>query len=134
MIFTASFSIGFGPLPWVLNSELFPREAKALASSIGMFTMWNNFCLIIITGAMSNWFFAFLVVYFYPMAESAINKYVCYFFFAVICFLGALFIILFVPETKGKTEEDMSQYFRQKTNKKNPKDNSGYMIYGYGYD
>lgn len=111
MIFTASFSIGFGPLPWVLNSELFPREAKALASSIG---------------AMSNWFFAFLVVYFYPMAESAINKYVCYFFFAVICFLGALFIILFVPETKGKTEEDMSQYFRQKTNKKNPKDNGGY--------
>ena len=35
LIFTASFSIGFGPLPWVVNSELFPREAKALASSIG---------------------------------------------------------------------------------------------------
>ena len=35
MIFIASFSIGFGPLPWVLNSELFPREAKALASTIG---------------------------------------------------------------------------------------------------
>ena len=68
------------------------------------------------------------------MTESAINKYVCYFFFAVICFMGALFIILCVPETKGKTEEDMSQYFRQKTNKKNPKDNGGYMIYGYGYD
>ena len=35
IVFTASFSIGFGPLPWVMNSELFPREAKALASSIG---------------------------------------------------------------------------------------------------
>ena len=35
LVFTASFSIGFGPLPWVMNSELFPREAKALASSIG---------------------------------------------------------------------------------------------------
>ena len=39
MIFTAGFSIGFGPLPWVLNSELFPREAKAMASSIGTFKM-----------------------------------------------------------------------------------------------
>ena len=35
IVFTASFSIGFGPLAWVMNSELFPREAKALASSIG---------------------------------------------------------------------------------------------------
>ena len=36
MVFIASFSIGFGPLPWLLNPELFPREAKALASSLGM--------------------------------------------------------------------------------------------------
>ena len=35
LVFIASFSIGFGPLPWVLNSELFSREAKALASTIG---------------------------------------------------------------------------------------------------
>ena len=74
---------------------------------------------------MFNWFTAFLVVYFYPMADVALNKYVCYFFFAAICLLGALFIILFVPETKGKTEEDMSQYFKQKTNKKS-QNNKGF--------
>ena len=44
LVFTASFSIGFGPLPWVMNSELFPREAKALASSIGK----TKVCLILI--------------------------------------------------------------------------------------
>ena len=38
LVFIASFSIGFGPLPWVLNSELFSREAKALASTIGFAT------------------------------------------------------------------------------------------------
>ena len=43
LVFTASFSIGFGPLPWVMNSELFPREAKALASSIGK----TKVCLIL---------------------------------------------------------------------------------------
>merc|ERR1712154_364707 len=96
MLFIASFSIGFGPLPWLLNSELFPREAKALASSLG---------------GMFNWSCAFLVVYFYPMAETALTKYYCYFFFALVCLLGSVFIIAFVPETKGKTEEDMKNYF-----------------------
>ena len=123
----------FNRMPFVKAIVILPFILKVifsvLAALIGTFTMHCNcgitfFNLIIIAGATFNWFFAFLVVYFYPMTESAINKYVCYFFFAVICFMGALFIILFVPETKGKTEEDMSQYFRQKTNKKNPQDNA----------
>ena len=109
--FTAGFSIGFGPLPWVLNSELFPKEAKALASSIG---------------AMFNWFCAFLIVYFYPMTEKALNKYVCYFFFAAICLLGAVFIHFLVPETKGKTEEDMRRYFLQTADKKG-QENKGFQ-------
>merc|ERR1712241_225397 len=109
--FTASFSIGFGPLPWVMNSELFPKEAKNLASSIG---------------AMFNWFCAFLIVYFYPMAEKAIGKYVCYFFFGGNCLVGAVFIQLFVPETKGKTEEDMRNYFLDKTKDKKCEENKGF--------
>ena len=109
--FIASFSIGFGPLPWVMNTELFPKEAKNLASSIG---------------AMSNWFCAFLIVYFYPMAEKAIGKYVCYFFFGGVCFVGAVLIHLFVPETKGKTEEDMRQYFLDNTKGKKAEENKGF--------
>ena len=108
--FIAGFSVGFGPLPWVLNSELFPKEAKALASTIG---------------AMFNWFCAFLIVYFYPMTEKALNKYVCYFFFGAICILGAVFIHFLVPETRGRTEEDMRNYFLQHKEKK-PQENKGY--------
>ena len=109
--FTASFSIGFGPLPWVMNSELFPKEAKNLASTIG---------------AMSNWFCAFLIVYFYPMAEKAIGKYVCYFFFGGICLVGAVLIHLFVPETKGKTEEDMRNYFLGNSKENKSEENKGF--------
>ena len=109
--FTAAFSIGFGPLPWVINSEIFPKEVKGLASSI---------C------AMFNWFCAFLIVYFYPLAEKALNKYVCYFFFAAVCLGGGVFIHLAVPETRGKTEEDMRNYFLQKTHKK-PQENRGFQ-------
>ena len=109
--FIASFSIGFGPLPWVMNSELFPKEAKNLASSIG---------------AMFNWFCAFLIVYFYPMTEKAIGKDVCYFFFGGVCLVGAVLVQLFVPETKGKTEEDMRRYFLDKTKEKKSEENKGF--------
>ena len=78
-------------------------------------------------GAMFNWTCAFLVVYFYPIAETALNKYTCYFFFAAVCLFGAVFITLFVPETKGKTEEDMRNYFMKNINTDNKsQDNKGY--------
>ena len=42
---------------------------------------------------------------------QAFRVYNTYFFFGAVCFLGALFVIIAVPETKGKTEEDMKSYF-----------------------
>ena len=42
---------------------------------------------------------------------QAVHDYTTYFFFGAVCFLGAIFVILVVPETKGKTEEDMKAYF-----------------------
>ena len=74
---------------------------------------------------MFNWTCAFLVVYFYPMADRAINKYVCYFFFAAVCLLGGIFIKVVVPETKGKTEEDMKKYFLKEELSSN--DNKGFQ-------
>ena len=48
------------------------------------------------------------MVYFYPIIEKAPSKYVCYFFF-----LGAVLIYFVVPETRGRTEEDMREYFHR---------------------
>ena len=126
MVFVASFSIGFGPLPWVMNSELFPREAKALGSSIGRCSNKAIKNHIFCAGTMLNWTCAFLVVYFYPLAETALSKYYCYFFFALVCLIGAIFIVIFVPETKGKTEEDMKNYFLKQS-----KDSNTHVNYGY---
>ena len=72
---------------------------------------------------MFNWSCAFLVVYFYPMAQRSLG-YWSYFFFAVVCLLGGIFIKLVVPETKGKTEEDMKKYFM--SNKPMSHDNPAY--------
>ena len=99
------------PLAWVLNSELFPKEVKTPASTLG---------------ATFNWTCSFLVVYFYPITEKALGKHLCYFFFAGVSLLGSVFIYFLVPETRGRTEEDMREYFRAKTNSGgtvNPKTN-----------
>jgi len=98
MVFIFSFAIGFGPLPWVLNSELFAKEAKGPAAAI---------C------ASFNWMCSFLVVKFEPDMEDALGNYGAYFLFAAICALGALFILVVVPETKGRSEEQMREYFKK---------------------
>ena len=102
--FIASFDIGLAPLAWVLNSELFPKEVKTPASTLG---------------ATSNWTFAFMVVYFYPITEKALAKYVCYFFFAGVSILGSVLIYFLVPETRGRTEEDMREFFLRKISRTN---------------
>jgi len=105
MCFIFAFAIGFGPLPWVLNSELFPKEAKGPAAAI---------C------ASFNWLCSFLVVKFEPNLEDVMNNHGAYFLFSAICGLGTLFIIVFVPETRGKTEEQMREYFQQTAATSNP--------------
>ena len=96
MVFVIAFSIGFGPLAWTLNAEIHSPEAKRLCASIAFST---------------NWTFAFLVTKFEPNIEALINLSGTYFAFATICFVGTIIVYIFVPETKGKTPEDMKIYF-----------------------
>jgi SP family facilitated glucose transporter-like MFS transporter 8 len=56
---------------------------------------------------MSNWFFAFLVTKFFLTLVSAIFIYNTFFLFTFFSLLGIFFVILIVPETKGKTMEEI---------------------------
>ena len=61
-----------------------------------------------------------------PPLGDAINPSSCYFIFAAIAAAGTLFIAVFVPETKGKTEEDMRKYFMKNSTDNKSQDNKGY--------
>lgn len=100
MVYVGAFSVGFGPLPWAVNAEMFPQEAKDAGSSL-------------IT--LFNWLCAFLVSKFQKNLNDAINPSGGYFLFGAICFLGVFFVIFLTPETKGKTNEDMRNYFLEKS-------------------
>ena len=120
MVFVAAFSFGAGPIPWILNVELIPPEARVSRDSY-LFISYN-FCFITyLLQALSaslatsfNWLVSFLVSQFIPDIGDAIGASSCYFIFSAICLMGTVFTILFVPETKGKSEDEIKNLFSTK--------------------
>ena len=53
MLFIAGFSIGFGPVPWMMNGELFSSEAKSVGASLATATNWM--CAFLIS-KLERWF------------------------------------------------------------------------------
>jgi len=85
------------------SGEFFSREAKELSSSL-------------VTAF--NWACAFLVSKFGTDIEDALGTDGEYFFFAGVCVFATFFVAFVVPETKGRSAEDMREYFRKGSAKK----------------
>merc|ERR1719361_791448 len=92
IVYVVGFSIGFGPLAWAMNAEMFPKEAQGPMSALA---------------TAFNWTLAFIVSAFSADVEDAIHSYGLYFLFGAINALSMAFTIFICPETKGKTPEDM---------------------------
>lgn len=97
-IYVASFAIGIGPVPWMITSEMSPIEAS---SSVGA-----------VATAM-NWAMNFLVGQVFPVIFAAIEGW-SFLIFAVICFISAVVTFFFLPETKGRSIEDIVAGFTKK--------------------
>ncbi|PSN32736.1 Facilitated trehalose transporter Tret1 [Blattella germanica] len=91
-LYIIACSVGFGPLPWFMMPELLSNEAKSWVSSTAV-------CL--------NWALAFVVTKFFPVMMNDMGSEATYLTFFVICLVGTLFVIVFVPETKGKSREQI---------------------------
>ncbi|KAK7378311.1 hypothetical protein VNO80_03750 [Phaseolus coccineus] len=91
LVYVGSFSIGMGPIPWVVMSEIFPVNIKGQAGSLATLT---------------NWFGAWLCSYTFNFLMSW-SSYGTFILYAVINALAILFIIVAVPETKGTSLEQL---------------------------
>lgn len=91
--FIIFFSIGFGPIPWMIMGEIFPSRAKGVASSLS---------------ASLNWFLAFLVTNQFPNMESWFGLGITFLVFSVICGIGTVFVTFVLPETKGKSVDEVT--------------------------
>ncbi|KAG2217315.1 hypothetical protein INT45_003509 [Circinella minor] len=94
-VFIANFAYAWGPIGWVIPAEIFPLRARAKGMSIT---------------TSSNWMCNFIIAQITPVMLSSIG-YGTYVFFACFCFLSVIFVIFFVPETKGRSLEDMDELF-----------------------
>ncbi|XP_033738281.1 solute carrier family 2, facilitated glucose transporter member 10-like [Pecten maximus] len=93
MTFVAAYAIGFGPVTWLILSEIFPSSLKGRA--IGMATVLNWGTNMVVSSA-------FLSV----IDEVGVS--LTFFIFSLICGLSTGFVFLFVPETKGRSLEQIS--------------------------
>lgn len=95
----AFFSLGMGPICWVLNSEIYPLRLRAQAVSLG--TVGNR----LFSGVISLSFLS---------AASAVSVPGIFFVFSALSALSVVFVHYFVPETKGKTLEQIECLFQGK--------------------
>jgi SP family xylose:H+ symportor-like MFS transporter len=97
VIYSASFMMSWGPICWVLISEIFPNTVRGKAVAIAVAAQW-----------IAN----FVVSSTFPSLE-AFSITFTYCLYGVMSVLSALFVWKMVPETKGKTLEDMSKLWRK---------------------
>ncbi len=98
MVYSACFMFSWGPICWVYISELFPNTIRSQA------TAW---------AVAFQWVFNFIVSStFVPMYTR--SPFFAYALYGVICLIAAVFVWKLVPETKGKTLEDMTALWRGK--------------------
>lgn len=91
LLYISAFSIGMGAVPWVIMSEIFPIHVKSAAGSLVVLVNWLGAWAVSYT-------FSFL------MAWTATGTFMLYAGFSV---LTVLFVAKVVPETKGKTLEEI---------------------------
>lgn len=93
-LFIVAFSLGYGPIPWMMVGELFAPHIKGFASSLS--------CVL-------NWILAFVVTRFYSDLVLSFSIHTTFWIFAVISAIGTVFVFFIVSETKGKTLEEIQR-------------------------
>lgn len=92
VLFIISFSLGFGPIPWMMMGELCAPDVKGLASALTV---------------MFNWSLVFLVTKTFGTMQETLGADWTFWFFGFWMAVGTLYVFFKVPETKGKTNAEI---------------------------
>ncbi|WOK95647.1 sugar transporter ERD6-like 4 [Canna indica] len=94
--YVIAFSLGLGAIPWIIMSEILPVNIKSLAGSVATLANWlTSFAITMTANLLLNW--------------SSGGTFTIY---AVVSAVTLLFVIIWVPETKGRTLEEIQWSFR----------------------
>lgn len=98
MLYIFFFNLGYGALIWMTVVEILPQHVRTVATSFAV----SQTCIS-----------GFLVSYTYIGLKSLLTPKWVFWFYGILSVLGLLFIFIFVPETKGKTEAQIQQHFNK---------------------
>ncbi|MBQ6762870.1 MAG: D-xylose transporter XylE [Bacteroidales bacterium] len=110
MIYSACFMFSWGPICWVYISELFPNTIRSQATAIAVAFQW------IFNFIVSSTFVPMYNMKLGAMGDS-FGHFFAYALYGIICIIAAVFVWRLVPETKGKTLEDMTRLWRERMKK-----------------
>jgi SP family xylose:H+ symportor-like MFS transporter len=110
MIYSASFMFSWGPICWVYIAELFPNTIRSRATALAVAFQW------IFNFIVSSTFVPMYNMRLGSMGDS-FGHFFAYALYGIICVIAAVFVWRLVPETKGKTLEDMTHMWRERAKK-----------------
>lgn len=96
LLYVSGYAMGWGPITWLLMSEVLPLRARGVASGL---------CVLV------SWLTAFVLTKYFLLAVNAFGLQVPFFFFSAICLLSLLFTGCCVPETRGRSLEQIEAFF-----------------------
>lgn len=86
------YALSLAPITWVVLSEIFPNRMRGVAMSIATFALWVA---------------SFVLTFSFPYLNKTLGSYGTFWVYSAICFSGYLFIYRKLPETKGKSLEEI---------------------------
>lgn len=90
----ACYAMSLGPVTWVLLSEIFPNRVRAVAVATGTFALWVA---------------SFTLTYTFPFLNASLGTSGTFWIYTIICAAGFLFFLFKLPETKGKSLEELEK-------------------------
>ncbi|KAL3251386.1 hypothetical protein MRX96_055134 [Rhipicephalus microplus] len=91
-LYIIGFSVGLGPIPWLLGAELVPMRCNGVYSAVV---------------AAFSWICAFLLTWFFEQLQNTLKLSGFGLFFSALTFIGGLSVSFFMPETQDRTLEDL---------------------------
>ena len=104
VVYVASFALSWGPVTWVLLSEIFPNNIRNKAMPIAVAAQWIANLVISVT---------FPIMAKSTYLTETFNNGFAYWIYGIMSVFAAIFVLKYVPETKGKTLEEMNKLWKK---------------------
>jgi SP family sugar porter-like MFS transporter len=90
----ACYAMSLAPITWVIISEIFPNRIRGAAMSVAVVSLWIACTVLTLT---------------FPYLKNSLGAHGTFWLYGVICILGFVVILMKLPETKGKTLEQIER-------------------------